>query len=180
MSDWITSNICGGIYCHKLDVIMKCHFPLADVWFYIAESACFRCKVVHLQDENVKKCIRMGINVIKIVILGGKLSFLWLQIAFYISANASSPSSSDFLLTCRYRGNIHNSGPPSRQLACCMHGRSHTRSPGVSIMGGRLLGASTLCDPSPTNSVACQSILGSMFLSYALNITTIKRISDHK
>ena len=42
-------------------------------------------------------------------------------------------SSSDFLLTCRYRGHIHNSGPPSRQLACCTHGRSHTRSPGVSI-----------------------------------------------
>ena len=46
----------------------------------------------------------------------------------------SSSSSSDFLLTCRYRGHIHNSGPPSRQLACCTHGRSHTRSPGVSIM----------------------------------------------
>ena len=47
---------------------------------------------------------------------------------------SSSSSSSDFLLTCRYRGHIHNSGPPSRQLACCTHGRSHTRSPGVSIM----------------------------------------------
>ena len=35
---------------------------------------------------------------------------------------------------CRYRGHIHNSGPPSRQLACCTHGRSHTRSPGVSSM----------------------------------------------
>ena len=34
-----------------------------------------------------------------------------------------------FLLTCRYRGHIHNSGPPSRQLACCTHDRSHTRSP---------------------------------------------------
>ena len=45
-----------------------------------------------------------------------------------------SSSSSDFWLTCRYRGHIHNSGPPSRQLACCTHGRSHTRSPGVSIM----------------------------------------------
>ena len=43
-------------------------------------------------------------------------------------------SSSDFWLTCWYRGHIHNSGPPSRQLACCTHGRSHTRSPGVSIM----------------------------------------------
>ena len=35
---------------------------------------------------------------------------------------------------CGYRGNFHNSGPPSKQLDCCMHGRSHTRSPGVSIM----------------------------------------------
>ena len=43
-------------------------------------------------------------------------------------------SSSEFWLTCRYRGHIHNSGPPSRQMACCTHGRSHTRSPGVSIM----------------------------------------------
>ena len=32
---------------------------------------------------------------------------------------SSSSSSSDFWLTCRYRGHIHNSGPPSRQLACC-------------------------------------------------------------
>ena len=48
--------------------------------------------------------------------------------------HSSSSSSSDFLLTCRYRGYIHNSGPSSRQLACCTHGRSHTRSPGVSIM----------------------------------------------
>ena len=43
-------------------------------------------------------------------------------------------SSSDFWLTCKCRGHIHNSGPPSWQLACCTHGRSHTRSPGVSIM----------------------------------------------
>ena len=39
-----------------------------------------------------------------------------------------------FSLMCRYRDNIHNSGLPSRQLACCTHGRSHTRSLGVSIM----------------------------------------------
>ena len=35
---------------------------------------------------------------------------------------------------CGYRGNIHINGPPSRYLACCTHGRSHTRSPGTSIM----------------------------------------------
>ena len=48
---------------------------------------------------------------------------------------SSSSFLPDFRLTCRYRGNnIHISGPPSRFLACCTHGRSHTRSPGVSIM----------------------------------------------
>ena len=62
-------------------------------------------------------------------------TFDWLLcIEPQISGPSSSSSSSDFWLTCRYSGHIHNSGPPSRQLACCMHGRSHTRSPGVSIM----------------------------------------------
>ena len=32
-------------------------------------------------------------------------------------SSSSSSSSSDFLLTCRYRGHIHNSGPPSRLAA---------------------------------------------------------------
>ena len=41
-------------------------------------------------------------------------------------------SSWDFLLTCRYRGNIHISGPPSRWFAASM--ASHTRSPGMPIM----------------------------------------------
>ena len=36
----------------------------------------------------MKKCIRMGITVLKIVIWGGKSSVLWLQIAFYSSADA--------------------------------------------------------------------------------------------
>ena len=57
-----------------------------------------------------------------------------INICTWYSKSSSSSSSSDFWLTCRYRGHIHNSGPPSRQLACCTHGRSHTRSPGVSIM----------------------------------------------
>ena len=39
-----------------------------------------------------------------------------------------------FLINVQVQGHIHDSGPPSRQLACCTHGRSHTRSPGVSIM----------------------------------------------
>ena len=37
-----------------------------------------------------KKCIKMGITVLKIVIWGGKSSVLWLQIAFYGSAGCSS------------------------------------------------------------------------------------------
>ena len=36
-----------------------------------------------------------------------------------------------FLINVQVQGHIHNSGPASRQLACCTHGRSHTRSPGV-------------------------------------------------
>ena len=59
---------------------------------------------------------------------------MWHLIEEYSVQSSSSSSSSDFWLTCRYRGHIHNSGPPSRQLACCTHGRSHTRSPVVSIM----------------------------------------------
>ena len=81
----------------------------------------------------------------------------------------SSSSSSDFWLTCRYRGHIHNSGPAFRQLACCTHGRSHTRSPGVSIMrvdSWELpLSAIPLCQllpshlgpPRPTLSITCMS-----------------------
>ena len=30
-----------------------------------------------LKDENVNKCIRMGITLLKIFIWGGKLLFLW-------------------------------------------------------------------------------------------------------
>ena len=40
-------------------------------------------------------------------------------------------SQSDLWLTCRYRGNIHISGPPTRYLACFMHGKPHTRPPGT-------------------------------------------------
>ena len=34
-----------------------------------------------MKDENVKKCIRMGITMLEIVIWRGKLSVLWLQIS---------------------------------------------------------------------------------------------------
>ena len=76
-------------------------------------------------------------------ILRSIIKSYWLIITrYYVNTSKSlkdirqnhSSSSSDFWLTCRYRGHIHNSGPPSRQLACCTHDRSHTRSPGVSIM----------------------------------------------
>ena len=82
---------------------------------------------------------------------------LLLQVSLLGNTTESSSSSSDFLLTCRYRANIHNNGPPSRQLACCTHGRSHTRSPGVSIM--RVIAESFLSLQSL--SVSCfQVILG--------------------
>ena len=65
----------------------------------------------------------------------------------------SSSSSSDFLLKCKYRGNSHISGPPSRYLACGMHGRSHKRCPGMSIMRVYIqelpLSAVTLCQLLP-------------------------------
>lgn len=38
---------------------------------------------------KVKKCIRMGRAVLKIVIWGGKSSVLWLQIAFSVSIYSS-------------------------------------------------------------------------------------------
>ena len=61
---------------------------------------------------------------------------LWFNIftMYRWCCSSSSSGSSDFWLTCRCRGNIHISGTPSRKLACCMHGRSHTRSPGMSII----------------------------------------------
>ena len=37
----------------------------------------------------MKKCIKMGITVLKIVVWGGRSLVLWSQIAFYSSAKAS-------------------------------------------------------------------------------------------
>ena len=74
-----------------------------------------QCKLLHAKASHVFSAENIGVfEILKFEIL--------------------SSSSSDFWLTCRYRGHIHNSRPPSRQLACCTHGRSHTRSPGVSTM----------------------------------------------
>ena len=70
----------------------------------------------------------------ELMILGNIIGQQSAHLHFLSTSHHHHSSSSDFLLTCRYRGHIHNSGPPSRQLACCTHGRSHTRSPGVSIM----------------------------------------------
>ena len=52
---------------------------------------------------------------------------LWLNTLHIIIISSSY---SDFWSTCRYRGNIHISGSPSRELACCTHGRYHTRDAG--------------------------------------------------
>ena len=62
-------NICDGI-----DIIIKRHCPLADVWTNVTESARFRFKIVQFKDNNAKKCIRMRITVMKIVICKGKSS----------------------------------------------------------------------------------------------------------
>ena len=50
-----------------------------------------------LKDENMKKCIKMVIIAIKIVIWAGESSVLWLQIAFYRSATVMHNVSN---LTC--------------------------------------------------------------------------------
>ena len=51
----------------------------------------------------------------------------WLRLLFLVIIIS-------FWLTCTYRGNIHIGGAPSQKLVCSTHGRSHTRSPGVSVM----------------------------------------------
>ena len=61
---------------------------MADNWFCVTESTCFRCKVVHFKDENANTWIRMEKTVMKIVIWGGKSLFLWSDILFYSHANA--------------------------------------------------------------------------------------------
>ena len=53
---------------------------------------------------------------------------------------------------------------PSRQLACCMHGRSHTRSRGMSIMR-----ASTLCNPSVSCFYVILSFPGPRFPSTCMS-----------
>ena len=59
------------------------------------------------------------------------------------------------------QGTIHISGPPSRQLVCCRHGRSHTRSPGVPIMRVNSqeipLSAIPLCQLLPRFQSTCMS-----------------------
>ena len=45
---------------------------------------------------KLQKCIRMGITIFKIFILGGISSDIWLEITFYVSARASRS-----LLVCR-------------------------------------------------------------------------------
>ena len=33
------------IYCRQSDIIMKHHFSLPNMWFFIAEGASFECKI---------------------------------------------------------------------------------------------------------------------------------------
>ena len=46
------------------------------------------------------------------------------------------------------QGQHQHQCPPSKQVACCTHGRSHTRSSGMSIMRVDSPRASALCNPS--------------------------------
>ena len=57
------------------------------MWLILVEDLAVCAKQVTVKDENVNNCIRMGINIAKFVIWGGKLSVLWSQIAFYGSAD---------------------------------------------------------------------------------------------
>ena len=59
-----TEMVYAAIYCLKHNVILGSSFPLADLWFDIAESTCFRCKVQGFRCENAKKCIKMGTTVV--------------------------------------------------------------------------------------------------------------------
>ena len=56
--------------------------------FTLLISLAMGAKYYALKDENVKKCIRMGITVLKMSFGEGKSSVLWLQIAFYGDALA--------------------------------------------------------------------------------------------
>ena len=50
--------------------------------FTLLKALALGAKKYALKGENVKKCIRMGIPTLKIVISGGKLLVLWPQNAF--------------------------------------------------------------------------------------------------
>ena len=59
---------------------------MADTRFHIAQAHMMGANLYTLKN---KKCIRMGIIVLKIVIWGDKSSVLWTEIAFYGSTNVS-------------------------------------------------------------------------------------------
>ena len=74
-----------AIYCRKPNVILNRRFRWADVSFYVAGGSYLGANYT-LKGENMKKGIKMRI---KVVFWGGKLSVLWLQIAYYGSASVS-------------------------------------------------------------------------------------------
>ena len=65
---------------------------IGSVWltsdFTLLEALAVDAKKYSLKGENVKKCIRLGITALKIVIWGSKLLVLWSQIVFYGFAGA--------------------------------------------------------------------------------------------
>ena len=91
MSDWIMpkfATVYPAIYCPKPNVIMKVSSDWLKSGFTLLEALAIDAKKYTLKGENVKRCTRMGITVLKIV-LRGVQSFLWLQIAPYGSTGAS-------------------------------------------------------------------------------------------
>ena len=80
MSDWMTSNICNGIFC---DILLE--IPLHHVtslligWHLVLHSSqhlSFCVNSTFFLTEKMSKCIRMGITAFKFVIWGGKSAVL--------------------------------------------------------------------------------------------------------
>ena len=84
-SDWITSKICDSISCDILSETVDVINYVTFCW-----KMCGFMQLARLKFEwRLQKCIRMGITIFKIFILGGILSDIHSEIVFYGSARAS-------------------------------------------------------------------------------------------
>ena len=66
------------MYSWKPDVITLCHFSLAGILFYKANSACPFVQIIQFFNKT-NECIRMGITAFKIVIWGVVVYFTKFQ-----------------------------------------------------------------------------------------------------